>query len=74
MQELTQQPRDNLRENPEHNRIVATQLLDFEKDKLPLYHRQKDILSQLCSIENDMKGASGSIEGLFGMKILPRTR
>ncbi|HWK07564.1 MAG TPA: hypothetical protein VNS58_28225 [Puia sp.] len=67
MQELTQPLGEKPGQNPDPNRALITQCIDFEKDKSPQYQRQMDLLSQLCSIENDMKGATGSLEGLFGM-------
>lgn len=67
MQELTQPLEEKPGTGPDKNRAEGTQGLDFEKDKSPQYQRQKDVLSQLCSIQEDMKGTTGSLEGLFGM-------
>lgn len=67
MQELTQPLEEQPGLNPDCNRAAVTERLDFEKDKSPQYQRQKDLVSQLCSIQEDMKGASASLDGLFGM-------
>ena len=67
MQELTQPLEQQPGLNPGCNRAAATERLDFEMDKSPHYQRQKDPVSQLCSLQEDMYGASGSLDGLFGM-------
>ncbi|HEX9513978.1 MAG TPA: hypothetical protein VF939_25980 [Puia sp.] len=67
MQELTKTLEEKPGPNPDQGRAATTQLLDFENDNSPQFQRQKDVLSQLCSIQEDMKGATGSLGGLFGM-------
>ena len=67
MQELTQPLEQQPGLNLDRNKAADAERLDFEKDKSPQYQRQKDLVSQLCSIQEDMKGASGSLDGLFGM-------
>jgi hypothetical protein len=67
MQELTQPLEQQPGLNPGCNRAAVTERLDFEKDKSPQYQRQTCLLSQLCAIQEDMQGAGGLLDGLFGM-------
>jgi len=67
MQELTQPLEQQPGLNPGCNRAAVAERLDFEKNKSPQYQRQPDLVSQLCSIQEDMKGATGSLDGLFGI-------
>ena len=46
---------------------AETQKIDNEMDKPLQYQRSKDPLSGLSSIEEDMKGAKGRLDGLFGI-------
>jgi len=66
MKELTESPkREPLHQEPAQ--APEIQKIDNEGDKSTHYQRSKDPLSGLCYIEEDMKGAKGKLDGLFGM-------
>jgi hypothetical protein len=45
----------------------VAQMLDFEKNKSVPSQQPKDVLLQITSIQEDMKGSTGSLDGLFGI-------
>jgi hypothetical protein len=65
MQELTQSPVQKPGISSDKAGTPITKVLDFEKVP-PAKGKGYDI-SQLCSIEEDMKGLTGKLDGLFGM-------
>jgi len=67
MQELTQPLEQQPGLNLGRSMTAVTERVDFENNKSPQYKRQPNLLVQLCSIQEDMKDASGSMDGLFGM-------
>jgi hypothetical protein len=65
MRELTQSPEQKPGMTSDKALAPITQTPDFEK--APSAQRQEDYISQLCSIQEDMKGLAGKLDGLFGM-------